>query len=354
MRPASSTPPWLSWLGWLTLLSCSDGGGWADVFSTEDAPSASTSGGEHAIASSGGMSEGATGAGGREPQFGSEARGSAGESAMAGQSMSGAGVAPVPSGGAESGSEAGGGGTLGAAGSLSAGGIGGAEPPLSDELASCGERCKTSQDCRIGVSSQGFECNPVTQRCETLGLPCRAAVECLPAASLWFLACDSDQDCFYFDDEACVSVAGVGRCARRAPGGTAESSGCLEPTPDGVRLARFGSPGESVLVCADASRRCERGACVPGCRSDPECTPARNGSSCHVPSGACRCAKDEDCGGAGVSRCNTGTGSCECASDRDCQDVAGADVCVEGRCGCSSVAACAGERLFSGTELVCE
>lgn len=348
-------------LGWLVALSCSAGTGQADLYATGTAePRLSTAaGGREPVAGTGSVAGGGENAQAGSPQFGSESQGSAGESIMAGQGMGGGVTGGGATAQAGSASSSGGAASVGAgaAGSFSAAGApgsaGGGEPPVVDELASCAEACQTSRDCKIGASDYGFNCNPLTARCEKLGFPCHAALDCLPGASLWFFRCASDADCFYFSDDVCVNVAGSGRCARRAPGSSAESSGCDEPTPDGALLPRFGG-GESVLVCADAGQRCVGGACVPGCRSDAECSTARNGSVCDTASGDCRCSKDDDCGGVGVSRCNTNTGNCECASDRDCEDVPGADVCVEGRCGCSSVAACAGERLFNGTRLVCE
>jgi hypothetical protein len=217
----------------------------------------------------------------------------------------------------------------------------------------CAEACTTEQDCRVGSSDYGFDCNPSTRRCERLGFPCKSSSECLPAASLWFFSCSSDADCFYFDDDACVSIAGVGRCARLAPGDDIDDSGCQSPTPDAVLLPRM-SGGSSALVCADAGRRCDEGACVAACGSDRECTPARNGSRCDLTSGACSCVKDADCGGPGVSRCDLDSGRCECAGEADCKEVPGSDSCVAGRCGCSSAAACNEESLFAGTKRVCE
>jgi hypothetical protein len=175
----------------------------------------------------------------------------------------------------------------------------------------------------------------------------------LPNASLWFWDCSAQGDCFYFSDDVCVSVAGGGKCARRAPGADAASSGCESPTPDAVRLPELGSE-QSVLVCANAGDRCQAGACVPACHDDAECMPAQNGSVCDLASGACRCVKDDDCGGTGVSHCNSVTGICECSSDADCKELPNSDLCVDGSCSCSSAAACKTEPVFSGTSFACE
>jgi hypothetical protein len=248
--------------------------------------------------------------------------------------------------GGNAGSATGGTGTSGAAGVSGAG-------PVSSAPKACAEACRTDQDCRVGEQDAGYVCNAATWRCEKPGTSCQSALECLPSASFWFLDCEADTDCFYFADDACVSVAGMGKCARLAPGGSVEASGCEPPTADAVTLPRFGG-GDSVVVCADAGKRCEQGACVGSCRSQHECSPARNGSICDLATGGCRCQSDLDCGGLGVSRCNVASGQCECARDSDCEEVPGRDVCVEGQCACSSVAACKGEPSFSGTVLVCE
>jgi hypothetical protein len=166
------------------------------------------------------------------------------------------------------------------------------------------------------------------------------------------LDCASDTDCFYFPDDVCVNVAGLGKCARLAPHPDDSASGCQEPSPRAVQLPRLVG-GQTVVVCANTSQRCEQGQCVPTCETDAACTPAKNGSICDE-GGACRCVKDDDCGGPGVSRCNVATGSCECTRDTDCNDLLGADVCVNGRCGCSSVTVCSGQALFDATTLTCE
>jgi hypothetical protein len=156
-------------------------------------------------------------------------------------------------------------------------------------------------------------------------------------------------DCFFFSDDLCVDVGGVGRCARLAP----SANGCSASTPDEIALPRFGVSGNA-LVCANTSRTCAEGRCVPGCAADTDCTPERNGSICDTMARTCRCVRDQDCGGAGVSHCDTATGRCECVSDDDCSEILNANVCAAGRCGCSAVTACNAERAFSGTTYVCE
>jgi hypothetical protein len=197
-------------------------------------------------------------------------------------------------------------------------------------------------------SDQGYACNAGTGRCERPRDPCLADVECLPLFSLWFFDCMSDADCFLFSDDVCVAVTGGGKCARLVP-----EAGCMDSTPDQVLMPRLGTPG-SVLVCANESLVCREGSCVPGCRSDLECTPERNGSLCDEQTRTCKCVDDIDCQGQGVSHCDVASGTCQCTRDLDCGDVLDADVCASGRCGCSSAAACQGERRFSGTSYVCE
>jgi hypothetical protein len=127
----------------------------------------------------------------------------------------------------------------------------------------------------------------------------------------------------------------------------------MDPNPDEVMLPRFNVSG-SALVCADTSRTCSDGECVAGCRTNTDCSPQLNGSVCDTQTRLCRCMRDADCGGPGVSRCNTATGACECTDSRDCEEVANANACLQGRCGCSGLSACNGDRTFSGTTFVCE
>ncbi len=368
MRRAASAPPVRAiCLCCVLALACSDGGGRADIFGSP-APygvaGVSASGGA-AVGAAGapvqcGPAPGSAGLGGT-PDFGSEASNGAGtqssgpagaggmsQAGQSGAAGSGGSGQPAPNGG--SGGEA-------TTGGVSAGGTGdSAGAAGSSSIAGpkiCAEACKTTQDCRIGSTDYGFVCSSSSHRCEKPGAPCQSSLECVPSASFWFLDCDSDADCFYFDDDACVSVAGAGKCARLAPGDDIETSGCEAPSADALLLPRFGGAG-SLLVCGDASRRCEQGACVAACRSHQDCTPARNGSVCDLQTGACRCVKDQDCGGLGVSHCNLTSGRCECAGSSDCEELAGRDVCSEGQCACSSAAVCHSEALFSGTQLVCE
>jgi hypothetical protein len=237
------------------------------------------------------------------------------------------------------------GGAKGAGGAAGAGG--GTGQPFR-----CAEACDQDSDCASAQPNQNFRCNRARERCEGFAAPCRDDAECIPGASQWLWICSSDEDCFFFDEDVCVNVAGVGRCARPAPDATS-SGGCVFPVPDLIVLPKFAG-AETVRICAETGQKCHQGSCLPACESDQQCDPDRNGSSCNRETGLCECARDEDCRGAGVSRCNTATRRCECASDLDCPGLPNANVCVAGSCGCGSVAACNGERTFSGTRYVCE
>jgi hypothetical protein len=291
--------------------------------------------------------------------------GAAGVNGLAGDTMAGSAGIATGGIGATSGAGAmsGAGGTSGSGGSGGAGVTGGfggfggfggtngsgGSAGASGPLRTCAERCNTSTDCRIFGLDQGYACNASTHRCERFAEPCRNAIECIPDASFWIFSCRSDADCFFFSDDLCVDVGGVGRCARVAP----SANGCMDPNPDQVMLPRFGASG-TALVCANASLTCDGGECVPGCRTSSDCTPARNGSVCDTETRLCRCVRDSDCGGPGVSRCNTATGICECTDSGECEEVSNSNTCLQGRCGCSSVSACNGDRTFSGTTFVCE
>ena len=215
----------------------------------------------------------------------------------------------------------------------------------------CAEACSQDSDCLVDIQDQGFQCNATTSRCERYAEPCLADAECIPSASLWFLDCTSDADCFLFSGESCVDVAGAGKCARRADQNDAGSDACEFPVPDPITVFKFGS-SETIVVCADASRKCHDGTCIISCVNAP-CTPDTNGSVCNSQTGLCECVRDEDCRGPGVSHCNTETRRCECARDSDC-DIPNTDSCVAGSCGCSSRTACRTERKFATTTYVCE
>jgi hypothetical protein len=263
---------------------------------------------------------------------------------MGGAAGSTAAAGGVGGSGATAGAGVGGSAGRGGTGGASSGGTAG-----SGAFRACAEQCNGDADCRVFSLDFGHRCNTSTRRCERFAEPCRSSVECIPEASAWIFSCMTDADCFFFTDDVCVNAGGgVGRCARLPPSG-----GCIEPNTDEVTLPRLGASGNAT-VCGNTSRTCSEGKCLPGCSTDAECAPERNGSVCDTQARLCRCVRDQDCGGAGVSRCNTATGHCECASDQDCSEVPNSNVCSAGRCGCSGVSACNAERTFSGTTYVCE
>jgi hypothetical protein len=217
----------------------------------------------------------------------------------------------------------------------------------------CVEACKVDADCESLFSTEEYHCNAETQRCEGFASPCRGGDECIPGASQWLWSCSSDHDCYFFDDDVCVSIAGVGRCARLAPSPNAPDGGCVFPVPDAIELPRLGAAGK-VLVCSDRSQQCRASICVIACKAEDDCYSDPNGAVCNVQTGVCGCESDQDCRVPGVSRCDTTRHRCECADDTDCEDVPNTDKCIAGHCGCDSTAACTAERLFSGTRYVCE
>ncbi len=250
--------------------------------------------------------------------------------------------------GGSCGASGGGAGQAGAAGRAGSAGSGGVVAgPI------CAEACKADADCESVLPNQDYHCNAETQRCEGFASPCRSDTECIPAASQWLWSCSSDEDCFFFDDDVCVSIGGVGRCARPAPAPDTPGGGCVFPAPDAIALPRLGAAG-TALVCSDSSQKCHAGNCIVTCREDEDCYSDKNGSICDVGSGFCACEMDSDCRVPGASRCNTARRRCECADDGDCEGVPNADKCIDGECGCSSNAACTAERLFVGTRYVCE
>jgi hypothetical protein len=354
----SAAPP----VAWALVLGCGSGGGYRGAFTESGvggAQSAGTGGagagaaGAGGFGAEGGLAAGFGGIAGQAGAAGADA-GFAGMSGFSGAMSTGGFAGDGASGAAGSGGAGGSAGSAGAGAGATAGvGVSGASSGgtagSSGSSRTCAERCNVDADCRVFSVDLGHRCNSTTHRCERFAEPCRSSVECIPDASAWIFSCTTDADCFFFSDDLCVDVGGVGRCARLAPSGGA----CTYTTPDVITLPRFGASG-TALVCANTSRACAEGECVPGCATSADCTPERNGSVCDTMARTCRCVRDQDCGGAGVSRCNTATGQCECSSDQECSEVANANVCAAGRCGCSAVTACNSERTFSGTTYVCE
>ena len=352
----SAAPP----LAWALVLGCGSGGGYRGAFTESGVGGAQSAG-------SGGAGAGA--AGGGAGGFGAEGGLAAGSGGIAGQAgaagadagfagtagFSGGGVAGDGSSGAAGSGGAGGSAATAGAGAAGTAGVGvsgassGGTAGSSGPSRTCAERCNGNADCRVFSLDLGHRCNSSTHRCERFAEPCRSSVECIPDASAWIFSCSTDADCFFFSDDLCVDVGGVGRCARMVPSAT----GCSYSTPDEIMLPRFGVSGNA-LVCANTSRTCTEGKCLPGCATNTDCTPERNGSICDTMARTCRCVRDQDCGGAGVSHCNTATGRCECVSDEECSEVLNSNVCVAGRCGCSAATACNAERTFTGTTYVCE
>jgi len=75
-----------------------------------------------------------------------------------------------------------------------------------------------------------------------------------------------------------------------------------------------------------------------------------SGRVCSSSLGCVECFLDADCG-AGNPACIDGR--CGCSSDADCAGGTNVDTCVAGSCGCSSTAACT-DPIFDNVTQVCD
>jgi hypothetical protein len=217
----------------------------------------------------------------------------------------------------------------------------GAQPdsPLSSGK-SCVERCNADADCKPLLPTAEYECDLESHRC----IVCRNDLACVAAASGWIVGCTQTSDCSFVGD-VCVDVNGAGKCAFT-------KATCAGAFPDDIQAKELVT-GATVTVCGVASSECHAGQCVDRCGAMHACTPEQGGRICNGSTGGCECASDNDCSaGVGVSKCNTVTKQCECAGNADCTGVDDVDVCVDGKCRCSSVNVC--KRDFMGTTLTCE
>jgi len=300
-------------------------------------PTAGTGGG-----GSGGTTGGKGGGSGRGGSPGGHG-GEAGEP-QAGAGQTGAGAPGTGGSGAVSGGggSGGGGGSMmstAGAGAEEAGGAdnGGAGGAPETELKACVVGCQMESDCQ-GEFDKVRHCDVEFRRC----VECNTHADCVPIASGWQSTCTMDDDCFVAFGEVCVNVMGFGHCAAVPD----EPLGCLFPGEAPVTLPKFGvTPTELVDVCGKDSGRCENRRCFTGCTDDPNfCTTgltAGHGDTCDTASGRCTCQADSECA-HGPQHCNPVTHLCdECADATDCSGAAaGKDVCVDGRCGCSSASVC--------------
>jgi hypothetical protein len=213
------------------------------------------------------------------------------------------------------------------------------DAPVSSRK-SCVERCNADPDCEPTLPIADFECDLATHKC----VVCRNDLACVAAASGWIVSCGQTSDCQFVGD-VCIDVNGVGKCAFK-------KETCAGSFPDDIQ-AREMATGATVTVCGVATSECHDGRCVDRCGSLHSCTPEQGGRVCNEATGKCECTGDNDCsGGVGVSKCNTITKQCECAGNTDCAGIDDFEICVDGKCGCSSVTVC--KRDFTGTTLTCE
>jgi len=308
-----------------------------------------------------GGSAGRGGSGGESGEAGSSAgtsgssgrgSGGTGEGGEAGNGQAGTGSPGVGGTGGTSGTGGTGAvsGTGGGAGETSGAGMGGdGSGGQPDQGANaCALGCDSEDDC-ASTSADVRRCVLDIGRC----VECVSHEDCIPVASAWVTTCVEDDGCFVALGEVCVDVGGTGRCAPAYDSGL----GCLFPGEVPITLPKF-AVAETVQVCGKDTGRCEGNRCFTGCADDPNyCTTGLNvgyGDSCDVASGRCTCESDSECT-HGPERCNPTTNRCdECGDAGDCAGAGeGKDVCVDGRCGCSSASVC-GSTTFPAATPLCE
>jgi hypothetical protein len=240
------------------------------------------------------------------------------------------------SGSAGSGGTAGTGGTGGdggTSGNAGTAGTGGTSPEVAK---SCVYTCEQDSDCVIpGLDAQ--DCNDVTKVCDF----CVDNDDCLPSTSGWMLGCEKSEDC---GDPllVCVDHDGAAFCAIDST-----QLACLaEEFTVSLPLHEGGGNAD---VCANAYARCAAGSCKLSCSSLTNACQPGQGDTCNPTTGLCECANDNECD----------TGACvnshcvQCAGDQDCKDLnAGLDICIDGKCGCSSATSCI-DQGYDGAVTTC-
>ncbi len=312
---------------WLVAVGCDDSSD-RKVTNTSD-------GGEGGEAPTGGKSAGGSSnnagkAGATTAGKGGSGGATAGTGGMAGMGISGDASAGQAGGGTE---------VVGGAGGAAAGGAGGAGGAPPAGALSCGFSCEVDADCVLASSNATtYRCNSTTHRCEDRTAACETHTDC--PAIFWTAGCTTNGDCGAM--EACVAFRGTGFCA------TLPVDGCGSDIPLTLPLV---AGGAAQAVCGSGDGRCIAGACQPGCALFGCFGP---GEVCNEASGVCGCETGPDCD-SGV--CTNGQcARAPCATSDDCAaDAAqtGLDVCVNGKCGCSSAPACV-DPGFAGVTKVCE
>ncbi|HEX9296416.1 MAG TPA: hypothetical protein VF881_11285 [Polyangiaceae bacterium] len=223
----------------------------------------------------------------------------------------------------------------------------------------CIETCASDGDCVPKALSDKFpySCDTTKHRC----VLCKDDIACYAQVSLWSKGCRTKVDCTIFGD-VCVNVNGAGRCAylKGSPNCELDGGGQLETF--WVQTFELDAGSESVEVCGKKSSTCDlaTGTCFQRCTT-ASCASDPAGKVCNDATGKCECGTDSNCSGlSGVSVCNTATKHCECAGNQDCRALDGglmlnADICVAGKCSCSSVTVCTQKfKTTTTTTLSCE
>jgi hypothetical protein len=227
------------------------------------------------------------------------------------------------------------------AGGEPAGGAGGAPEPT---LKSCTNECEIDDDCAIVESATPLSCDPETHRCVDSLEACETHANCVPWMALWYTPCTTQADC---TDSFCVAWEGKGYCAAAADEGFCFSP----PWAEATQLPEFGKADPQLLdVCFATGARCNAGKCIVGCGDLFLGSCENDGDSCDEVSGLCLCETGDSCASGS---CGADSHCVQCVTSDDCAaNTDGNTVCVDGKCGCGSAAACPDETA-DGTP-VCE
>jgi hypothetical protein len=208
----------------------------------------------------------------------------------------------------------------------------------------CTYPCTTNNDCAVLPDDASRQCDPFIHQCRTPQVDdgCATDADCIPQGN--FLApCASEQDC-NVDLEACVTYRGGGFCALLAD----PQTGCDPAFGTTHTVDNFGAAGTSD-VCIDATADiCVAGSCKFSCNFFP-CADG----TCNEANGLCECQSGAECANG---TCGADHHCAECQTSDDCAASAsgtGLDICVDGKCGCSSAASCVNPG-FQGAPPVCQ
>jgi hypothetical protein len=198
----------------------------------------------------------------------------------------------------------------------------------------CVEKCDSVDDCaQADGAPSGMVCNSQGQCAASNAFPstCSNNTQCMIRARLTSLDCDASTPCSNPNQVCADGGGGRGKCIARAPSDGGNCTGATNPDRTTVNVIG-GDSGSTAEICLNDINRCgpENECYQAVCQSDENCSPQLGGPIC-----------------------NTQTGRCDCVVDNDCGSIQNTNKCINGRCGCTSAAACT-VRVFPAATASCE